>query len=469
MKTAFASLLVFLIMGCTTPKHRPNILFMFSDDHTTQAISIYGDGRIQTPNLDRLATSGILFENCFCTNAICAPSRAVVLTGQYSHINGVTDNSVAFDGNQQTFPKLLQKAGYRTALIGKWHLKSEPTGFDYWEVLPGQGNYFDPEFIEMGERKTIRGYVTDIITSEALEWLRTYDYDQPFCLMVQHKAPHADWEWPRSLANEFQGDFEIPENFHDTYEGRAAAIASSDLKVGTYQWQLHYRYRFGDYPFTSEEEMYQRFLHDYMRCVRAVDNAVDELLKGIKQLGYFDHTVFIYSADQGFFLGEHGLYDKRFMYEEALRMPLIVNPLGNKEVKWSQGVRLSEMVLNLDFAPTILDMAGVQIPQTMPGKSFLPLLSGKPVEDWRKSMYYRLYEGAYNVSPHEGIRTERYKLIHFEAPTDDWELYDLVSDPHEMINLYHLKEYTPLIDSLKSLLPIPNSQFPNPNSLIPIP
>jgi len=455
--------LILVMCSCSVSDKKPNILFIFSDDHTTQAISAYGDGRIETPNLDKLAAEGILFENCFCTNSICAPSRAVVLTGKYSHLNGVRDNSTDFDGSQQTFPKLLQDAGYRTALIGKWHLKSEPTGFDYWEVLPGQGEYVDPEFIEMSKRIQKTGYVTDIITDDALAWLNSYDYDQPFCLMVQHKAPHANWEWPDELKDEFVDDFPLPDNFWDNYDGRSEALAHSVLKVGTFQWNFHYRYRFGDYPYSNPEEMYQRYMHDYMRCIRSIDNNVGRLIQGLEDLGLDENTIVIYSADQGFFLGEHGLYDKRFMYEESLRMPLIMKGIGHlgkgighrkKGIREgiSEGIRVEEMVLNLDFASTILDMAGVAVPDDMQGSSFLPLLHGETVDGWRKSMYYRFYEEAYEIGPHEGIRTERYKLIHFMYPVEAWELYDLKTDPNEMTNLAQQDKYLMLRDSLAGVM-----------------
>ena len=444
---AILGLALFIFSNCTREEQQANILFLFSDDHTTQAISAYGDGRIETPHLDQLAAEGILFENCFCTNAICAPSRAVVLTGLHSHLNGIIDNVQKFDGSQQTFPKLLQGAGYRTAIVGKWHLKSEPTGFDYWDVLPGQGEYFDPEFIEMGEKKVKPGYVTDIITDDALNWLSSYNYDQPFCLMVQHKAPHANWEWPESLKDEFKDVFRIPDTFDDDYAGKAEAIKFSSLKVGDYQWKLHYQYRFGEYPYDNDEEMYQRYMHDYMRCIRAVDDNVGRLLEGLKELGLEENTVVIYSADQGFFLGEHGLYDKRFMYEESLRMPLIIkDPRLTSE---EGGTRVSEMVLNLDFGPTILDICGVEIPENMQGKSFLPIVNGNRPNGWRTSMYYRFYENFFEVGPQEGVRTERYKLIHFEYPEEGWELYDLQEDPKEMKNLYEEFSFQSTVDSLK--------------------
>jgi len=443
------------LSACNMKLDKPNILFFFSDDHTTQALSAYGDGRIITPNLDKLAGEGLIFENCFCTNSICAPSRAVVLTGKYSYLNGVKDNSQVFNGEQQTFPKLLQEAGYRTAIIGKWHLKSEPTGFEFWSVLPGQGEYFDPDFIEMGKRINKKGYVTEIITEDALRWLKTYNYDQPFCLMVQHKAPHADWEWPEKYSDEFLEEFTLPPNFDDDYSGRIA-MEYSNLKVDSFQWNYHYKYRFGDYPYDSPYEMYQRYMHDYMRCIRAVDNSIGQLMEGLKETGQYDNTIVIYSADQGFFLGEHGLYDKRFMYEEALRMPLIVKGRWQKQEgknwvkgKRLRGLRLDEMVLNLDFGPTILELAGVEIPDDMQGRSFAQLIYGEDIPDWRESMYYRFYEQAYNIGEHEGIRTGQYKLIHFTYPEEAWELYDIKNDPEEMNNLYHDPKMRAVIMDLK--------------------
>ncbi len=447
-----------LLLSCSPVDGPPNILFMFSDDHTTQAISAYGDGRIQTPHLDQLAAEGLLFENCFCTNAICAPSRAVVLTGKYSHLNGVKDNTTSFDGSQETFVKILHDEGYRTAIIGKWHLKSEPTGFDYWMVLPGQGEYFDPEFIEMGERLIKPGYTTHIISDAAVQWLKTYNYDQPFCLMVQHKAPHANWEWPDELADEFTTDFPLPDGFHDDYVTRSPALAHSKLKVDSAQWNLHYRYRFGDYPYDNPEEMYQRYMHDYMRCIRAVDESVGDIMATLKSTGLDKSTLVVYSADQGFFLGEHGIYDKRFMYEEALRMPLVMQGLGlNKGLRLeayglSEGGsnKVKEMVTNLDFAPTFLELAGIQVSGDMQGRSLLPMLKGEVPEDWRKSMYYHFYEQDYLIGEHYGIRTEQHKLIRFLYPEPAWELYDLKADPLEMKNLYGKPGFEALTDQLKT-------------------
>ena len=453
-----AFILILLLAACTSNNEQPNILFFFSDDHTSQAISAYGDGRIETPNIDRLAEEGVLFENCFCTNAICAPSRAVVLTGKYSHLNGVKDNSLPFDGSQQTFVKILKNSGYRTAIIGKWHLKSEPTGFDYWQVLPGQGKYFNPDFIEMGENITREGYVTDIITEQAAAWIENYNYDEPFCLLLHHKAPHADWEWPDELKDEFIDEFPLPENFHDDYQGRQAA-AYSRLKVDTAQWNIHYRYRFGDYPYKNPEQMYQRYMNDYMRCIRAVDNSVGRIMEVLDKSRFADNTVVIYSSDQGFFLGEHGLYDKRFMYEESLRMPLIVKGSRHKAEgrRRDKGKRIEHMVLSVDFAPTILDIAGIEIPGDMQGVSFLPLLSGENPINWRTSMYYHFYENAYDIGEHEGIRTHQHKLIHFLYPEESWELFDLKKDPGEMSNIFggnSQKELTSLLikkmDSLKA-------------------
>jgi len=439
-------ILLVISISCSKPKTPPNFLFFFSDDHTTQAISAYGDGRIHTPHIDRLAADGVLFENCFCTNSICAPSRAVVLTGRYSHLNGVIDNTTHFDGSQETIVKILQDEGYRTAIVGKWHLKSIPTGFDYWMVLPGQGEYFDPEFIEMGKRIQRSGYVTRIITEAAQTWLSNYNYDQPFCLLVQHKAPHANWEWPEDLRDEFTNDFPLPDGFDDQYDTRGPALAHSHLKVDSFQWNYHYKYRFGGYPYTHPEEMYQRYMHDYMRCIREVDNSVGQIMEILKKTGQDQNTIVIYSADQGFFLGEHGLYDKRFMYEEALRMPLIVS--GSGLGVQGSGFKVPDIVTNLDFAPTLLSLAGIPISSYMQGTDLSPLLRGD-TGGYGGSMYYRFYEQAYGIGEHEGIRTQTHKLIHFFFPVEAWELYDLNQDPKEMNNLYGSESMDQLTEALK--------------------
>ena len=422
-----------------------------SDDHATQAISAYGRRIIRTPNIDRIAREGIRFNNCFCTNSLCAPSRAVILTGKYSHLNGVRDNAQSFDGNQQTFPNLLQQAGYQTALVGKWHLKSQPTGFDFWNILPGQGAYFNPDMINTEGSVKYKGYVTDIITDQALGWLEKRQHDKPFCLMIQHKAPHANWEFPEKYENWFiETEIPEPDTFHDDYKTRSQHIKNLNLKVGRYQWQLHYQYRFGEIPNVVEEEdvkawVYQRFIKDYLRCIASVDENVGRVLKYLDGSGLSKNTIVIYTSDQGFFLGEHGVYDKRFMYEEALRMPLLIR----YPMEIQAGLVSDAMVLNLDFAATILDYAGIPVPGDIQGHSLRKLVDGKTISDWRQSMYYRFYETAFNIGPHEGVRTRRYKLIHHLFQGEAWELFDLSQDPRELINVYEESAYSKVADDLK--------------------
>ena len=429
---------------------RPNILFIMSDDHASHAISAYGSRINRTPHIDRLTREGMRFDNCFCTNSICAPSRAVILTGKYSHRNGVMDNARPFDGSQQTFPKLLRQAGYQTAIVGKWHLKSPPTGFDYSNVLPGQGAYHDPVMVENGLRKKCTGYVTDLITDSALQWLRNRAGDKPFLMMLHHKAPHANWE-PDPKHAEMFADTKIPrpETFDDDYETRTAQIANHRLHVGPKQWELHFQ-RLGQIPQgmtgqQTREWVYQVYMKHYLRCIASVDDNVGRVLDYLDEAGLSDNTIVVYTSDQGFFLGDHGLYDKRFMYEHALRMPLLMR--YPKEIK--PGTTSDHIVLNLDFASTLLDYAGVAIPSDIQGQSFRPIAQGQAPGNWRRAMYYHFYEKAYRIGPHEGIRTQRYKLIHFLYGDEGWELYDLEEDPHEMDNLYGHPENQQLVRQLK--------------------
>ncbi|HUX96558.1 MAG TPA: sulfatase [Bacteroidales bacterium] len=422
-------------------KKLPNIVIIMADDHASHAISAYGSTINSTPNIDRLAKEGVMFTNAFCTNSISAPSRAVILTGKYSHINGVLDHGSnhRFNGQQETFPKMLKTAGYNTAIIGKWHLVSDPTGFDYWNILPDQGEYFNPDMIENGITIKHKGYVTDIITDKALQWLSNRDTTKPFCLMVHHKAVHANWEADDKYKGLYMNS-KIPEpkTFNDDFIGRTKEPANHQLFVGPSQWQLHYQYRFGEMPvqgsFQEKKEwMYQCYMKDYLECVASLDDNVGRLLSYLDQNILFNNTIVIYTSDQGFFLGEHGLYDKRFMYEQSIRMPLIIR--YPPEIKpGSVSVR---MVLNLDFAPTFLDYAGINSPVSMQGASFRMIARGLENLKWRTSMYYHFYEYAFGIGPHEGIRTERYKLIHFLYGDNDWELYDLLNDPEEMYNIYN--------------------------------
>jgi arylsulfatase A-like enzyme len=455
----FLSQFVGFALTASLKQKRPNILFIMSDDHAATALSCYADllnshlkGIIHTPNLDRLAREGMLFRNAFVTNALCAPSRATILTGKYAHIHGVKDNSTPFDPKLETFPKLLQKVGYKTALFGKWHLQSDPEGFDDWSILPGQGVYNDPVFIEQGKRIKRQGYVTDIITELCIAWLERWHREfrsQPFCLLCHHKAPHRPWTPAPRHANLF-ADREIPTppSFDDDYSRRASAAAHADMRIADmpdYEKEIP--------PNLSPEERkrwnYQRFIKDYLRCVVAVDESVGALLDCLNRLGVLDETVVIYTSDNGFFLGEHGWYDKRFMDEPSIRVPLLVR--YPKEVR--AGKVDGHIVLNVDFAPTILDFAGVPIPKDMQGRSFRPLLRGKSPKDWRTAFYYRYYEypQPHRVLPHYGVRTERYKLIHYPT-TGEWELFDLQVDPHEMHSYHNDRVYATIVKDLRSLL-----------------
>ncbi len=416
---------------------RPNIVLFFSDDHAAQAIGAYGSEVGRTPNIDRLAREGAVFENCFCVNSICVPSRACVLTGRYSHANGVRTNGDALPEGSVTFPRLLREAGYATAIIGKWHLKTDPEGFDHWCVLPGQGAYFDPAMIENGARQKCPGYVSEVITEKALAWLKSRDRGRPFCLLVHHKAPHANWEVGPGEAAMFEGEtIPEPESLHEDLAGRSEAVRSHRLFVGRPQWELHFEKRFGPIPADVTEEkvrgwVYQRYIKDYLRCAASVDTGVGRVLDLLDGEGLAGNTVVVYSSDQGFFLGEHGLYDKRLMYEESIRMPLIMRWPGVV----AAGARISAMALNVDFAPTLIDVAGALAPAEMHGRSLVPLMRGNPAKGWRQSFYYRFYEEAYGLGPIEGVRTMAHKLIRYGFADRGSELFDLRADPDEMRNL----------------------------------
>lgn len=438
----------------TAKDKRPNIVFIMSDDHAAHAISAYGSRINKTPNIDRIAAEGIRFNHCFCTNSVCAPSRAVILTGKYSHLNGKTDNHGHFDGSQQTLPKLLREAGYETAIIGKWHLGSDPTGFDYWNILPGQGDYHNPMMIENGNRQKHTGYVTDIITDMGLGWLKKQtSSEKPFFLMLQHKAPHANWE-PDEKHKDMYADEDIPlpETFDDDYKTRTEQIKNHRLHVGPQQWDLHFK-RFGALPegMTQQQTrqwVYQKYMKNYLRCIASVDDNIGRVLDYLDASGLRDDTIVVYTSDQGFFLGDHGLYDKRFMYEESLRMPLMMR--YPKEIKPNS--TSDEMVLNLDFASTFLDYTQTAIPDDIQGQSFRPIARGDTPKTWRTSMFYKFYEKDYGIGPQEGIRTERYKLIHFLYGDEGWECYDLEKDPFELNNLYNDPKKKGLIEALKAQL-----------------
>jgi arylsulfatase A-like enzyme len=468
---------------------RPNIIFIMSDDHAFQAIGAYGSVLNETPNIDRLADEGMRFDRAFVSNSICSPSRAVILTGKHSHLNGVRNNIGVFDNQQQTFPKILRQAGYQTAMIGKWHLKSDPTGFDYWRVLPGQGFYYQPEFRTPEGTVTLQGYVTDLITDMAIEWLDSgRDPAQPFMLMYQHKAPHREWLPSQDHLRDFKGaPLPEPATLFDDYAGRGTAAAVAEMRIAHHMGftndgkiepdlveALGYEdflawyeraYKRSQARFTEEEKTawdavygpinddfaeaglegddltrwkFQRYMQDYLASINSVDENIGRLLEYLDESGLADNTVVVYTSDQGFYLGEHGWFDKRFMYEESFRTPLIVRWPGVV----AAGAVSSELVQNLDFAQTLLDIAGVEAPGDMQGLSLVPVLRGGGIGG-RDALYYHYYEfpGIHAVKRHYGIRTDRYKLIHFYYDIDEWELYDLEADPQEMRNVYGQEAY----------------------------
>ena len=453
--------------------NQPNILFIMSDDHASHAMSCYGSRINTTPNLDQIATAGMRFDNCFCTNSICTPSRAVILTGTYNHVNGVTTLTTPMDNRLQTFPKLLREAGYETAIFGKWHLGEGPEhcpeGFDDWTVLPGQGLYHNPEMIfkgpDGGYRKTVKGYVTDIITDQSLDWLSGRDRDRPFCLFCHHKAPHRPWEPDENHAHLYPNeDISEPDTLYDDYANRASAAQAAEMRVGVHMRFVDLKYQINHA--LPEDELrkwaYQLYIKDYLRVVASVDDNVGRILDYLDEAGLAEDTIVIYTSDQGFFLGDHGWYDKRFMYEESLRMPFIVR----YPKRIAAGSNSKDIILNVDFPPTLLELAGLEPTGEMQGHSFLSILDGKKPTYRQTSFYYRywMHKAHHNVYAHYGIRTERYKLIYYYAdPLDqlgsigepekpEWELFDLKDDPCELNNVYNQPAYSDLVDQLKTEL-----------------
>lgn len=437
---------------------RPNVVFIFSDDHAQQAISAYGSKVNETPHIDRLAARGVRFLNSFVTNSICTPSRATLLTGQYSHRNGVPVFN-RFDGSRDHVVKRLQAGGYHTGIVGKWHLGSDPTGFDRWIILPGQGAYWDPVFLVPGRKLRLKGHCTDLTTDLALEWLRTRPRDQPFFLMLHHKAPHRTWEPTERHVEQFKGrQFPEAATLWDDYATRPTALPQNeqtiardltrrDLKLtppsGLQGRELRDWLQFKpmeqkvDGRILRGEELvrwkYQRYLQDYLACVQGVDDSVGRVLDYLEENGLSENTIVIYTSDNGWYLGELGLYDKRFMYEPGLRVPLLAAGPGI-----AAGQEPEAMAANIDLAPTFLDLAGLDIPGEMQGRSLRPLLRGETPPDWRRSIYYRYYHdpGHHNTAAHLGIRTTTHKLIHYWKQ-DAYELFDLVTDPLEQHNLLH--------------------------------
>lgn len=487
-----------------TPKQM-NILYIMTDDHSYQTISAYDQRYIQTPNIDRIGNEGVKFCNSFVANSISGPSRAVMLTGKHSHKNGFKTNSDHFDGEQQTYPKLLQKAGYQTAVVGKWHLTSQPTGFDYWNILIGQGEYYNPTFINNGTKEVINGYATTVTTDIALDWLdNKRDKQKPFCLLLHHKAPHRSWMPDTSDLSLYEGvEFPMPDNFFDNYEGRRAAAEQKmsireddlhliyDLKMADKEgeiktsrpgmdnagrhmfdrmnpeqkkaWDDYYDPIIADFKqrkLTGEELMkwkFQRYMQDYLKCIHSVDQNIGRVLEYLEQNGLLENTLIVYTSDQGFYMGEHGWFDKRFMYEESFRTPLLMRLPGGKKGE------VTGLVQNIDYAPTFLELAGVEIPEDIQGESLLPLLKAEQPE-WRDALYYHYYEfpDEHAVKRHYGVRDDRYKLIHFYEDIDEWEFYDLQTDPSEMKNQIANPAYGAEIERMKNKLQELQKQYDDP-------
>lgn len=523
MKIFLKTFLFFVSISAFAQTEKANIIFIMTDDHATKAISSYGSVFNETPNIDRIANEGILFNNCYVTNSICGPSRAAILTGKLSHVNGVKGNIDVFDGSQVTFPKLLRAAGYQTAIVGKWHLASEPTGFDFWSVLPGQGDYYNPDFIEKEGTHREEGYVTDLITDKALDWMSSRDKDKPFCLIYQQKAPHRNWMPAlRHLALYDDVEFPLPESLFDDYSNRGTAAKDQEMEIANHMYDIW------DLKLASPEELedalvnihieetldpeelkekdrieandksrdlnkflqvykrltphqrtlwnqayakrrlefrtldlkgnalvewkYQQYMKDYLACVASVDENIGRLFEYLESDNILDDTMIIYTSDQGFFLGEHGWFDKRFMYEESYQMPLVIR--YPKAIK--AGTKSSALAMNIDFAPTILNIAGVEIPEAIQGRSLVPVFENDGVipKKWREATYYHYYDypSWHSVKRHYGIRTKDYKLIHFYNDIDEWELYDMKKDPKEMFNVYGERKYRKVQKDLKKLL-----------------
>jgi arylsulfatase A-like enzyme len=476
IRSLFASL---ALVSAATAAQSPNVVFIFCDDLTTQAISAYGDSRklLETPNMDRIAKEGMRFDRCLVTNSICGPSRAVIQTGKYSHANGFYNNSNSkFDSSQPTFPKVMQKSGYQMAVIGKWHLMTDPVGYDYWNVLPGQGAYYNPPMTENGKNVKYEGYTTDIIGDLTLKWLDQRDKTKPFMMMSQHKAPHREWEPPLRLLG-FDKDrvYQEPETLFDSYSGRSKAVSDHDMGIDRtftpkdaklvppgnltpeqrQQWDAYYEPRNAKYTAAAPagrdlvKWRYQRYMHDYLACVKAVDENVGRVLDYLDKNGLAENTVVILSSDQGFFLGEHGWFDKRWIFEESLRTPLLVRWPG--VIK--PGSSTNEIVSLIDFASTFLDITKCENLADVHGRSFVPLMKGETPSDWRKSLYYHYYEYPvpHRVRPHYGVITDQFKLVHYYTPdVDDWELLDRKADPLEVKDFYNDPAYADQVKELKA-------------------
>lgn len=489
-----------------TEREPMNIVYIMTDDHTAQMMSAYDTRHIETPNLDRIANDGVKFTNSYVANSLSGPSRACMLTGKHSHKNGFTDNTnCVFDASQPIYPKYLGEAGYETAIFGKWHLESLPQGFGTWEIVPGQGDYYNPRFIEMnGDTIVEQGYLTNIITDKSLDWLENKrDKNKPFCLLIHHKAIHRNWlPDTADLALYEDKVFELPETFYDDYEGREAAGLTEmrifddldliyDLKMDSPDSTSRLKETYLEYvgrmnpderakfeafyqPIRDDffsrklegkelaEWKYQRYMRDYAKVVKSLDDNVGRVLDYLDKNGLLDNTLVVYTSDQGFYMGEHGWFDKRFMYEESLNTPLVMMlPKG-----MDRRGEITEPVQNIDYAPTFLELAGVKVPDDMQGKSFAPLLRGDKVEgEWRPDgIYYHFYEypGEHCVRRHYGVRDDRYKLMHFYNDIDQWELYDLQNDPNELNNLYGKPGYEEVTKTMMGKLKRLQEQYDDP-------
>lgn len=477
---------------------RPNIIFILSDDHATNAISSYSDRFREiapTPNIDRIANEGAILMNSFSTNAICGPSRASIITGKYSHVNQYYKNYKGgyFNGSQWTYPKALQASGYQTALIGKWHLASEPQGFDYYKyhVDHGeQGVYWNPTYSENGKKVKEEGYATNLTTKSALSWLKKRDNKKPFALLLQYKAPHREWSPDTKYEDLWDNEnIPLPETFYDDYKGRKLTAGDTHMTMDYFnrrdmkltppdnltkkqlrKW-LDYGNKPGEIVVPNDslsgnklkEWKYQRYIKDYLATIKSVDENIGKVLDYLKEEGLDENTIIVYASDQGFYLGEHGWFDKRFMYEESMRMPFVIR--YPKTITSNTVVK--DVISNIDIAPTVLEMAGIEVPDEVQGKSFYMQLKGKENSDWRQSMYYHYYEYPFwhHVQPHYGIRTERYKLIHFYYDIDVWEFYDLKKDPNELNNMIKDPSKQQLISNLKEELYALKKEYGNNLSL----
>ena len=495
--------LVFAITSCNSDKRlpikKPNIIYIMADDLTTQAISAYGGiykDIAPTPNIDKVAKEGMLFQDVLVTNSICGPSRAAILTGNYSNLNGYYKNESGgkFDDSKWTFPQEFQKNGYKTALFGKWHLGTEPVGFDtfkYHNASGQQGNYWNPLYNDNGKNIKEKGYATNLSTDFALNWLgATETTDKPFLMVLQYKAPHRPWH-PDTKYKKLWDDIEMPypSTFNDDYKGREKTAGDTEMTMEYFsrrdmklerpknlkrkeriQWDF-YGAKAGEIVqpkgMTNEEGKkwrYQNYIKDYLACVKSVDDNIGRVLTYLKENNLEENTVIVVTSDQGFYLGDHGFFDKRFIYEESLRMPFMV--------KYPERIKAGsvneDIITNIDFAPTLLELAGITTTQKMQGTSFVPVLEGNTPKDWQDAMYYHYYEFPFwhHVQPHYGIRTQKYTLAHFYYNIDVWELYDLEKDPNQMNNIYNDPNYTSTITELKAKLKNLMIKYENDKSLV---